>query len=317
MKKSQYLSFLLPLIFIFGCTPPPTTQQPHEYHGEVEQLPISDKSFQVTTFNIRWYGQGGNSKPSHEHRNPWLSAFLSHYIQNHDILIFQEIVDPNQFQNQVIAGQMNCLNYNSNLSGHQFIIICIRPGLYFAPFNKDRDYIIEEVATSFALRPAIHTVITDGQKVLSHLIGLHLKAGASLENISTRRRQMQALINYLLTKQQNLPTIVAGDLNSINNSTIEIQAYDDMFALSGLSLKAIPFFGFTYNNGRYQGKLDHILVNHHLKLTNGPFIGGPCNMESEGSGYSNLQFYNRNISDHCPLSVELSYQPNIINNSDQ
>ena len=249
--------------------------------------------------------------PQESIEDPWLAAFLSHYIQTHDILVFQEITNLSRFKNQIIDNQMNCLSYNKDISKyqfkHQFIAICIRPGLYFAPFEEDDDYIIENVATSFALRPALHATITNGHQILAHVIGLHLKAGGSKKNYTTRKKQVQEIINYLLKFPSNQPTIIAGDFNSTTES--ETQEHEDLFWSSGLSLKPIPFSGVTYNNSYYRNKLDYIWINNKLQVTNEPFIGGACN-HSSGTSYNNLDFYNKNISDHCPLSVQLTLQQN-------
>src|SRR5262245_14025991 len=52
------------------------------------------RRLRVATFNIRWYGVGGDiDAPKPEYRNPTLRAFWDQHLADADLVVFEEIVD--------------------------------------------------------------------------------------------------------------------------------------------------------------------------------------------------------------------------------
>src|SRR5436190_6828635 len=63
---------------------------PVKLHAETSE----PRALRVATFNIRWYGVGGDiDAPTAETRNPMLRAFFDAHLAAADLVVFEEIVD--------------------------------------------------------------------------------------------------------------------------------------------------------------------------------------------------------------------------------
>ncbi len=262
---------------------------------------LQARNITITTFNIKLYGIGGEwaGTPEDEYRDPWLQEFLGQVGFNSDVILFQEIVDVNRLQN-LMGTNYNCLSYFHPRPKHQKVALCHKTTFGFVKEVIDDNFIIEEVALG-KYRPALWGVLTDNKKIpLMHIVGVHLKARPS--SAAKRDKQMEIISKKIGELNDQLPIIVLGDFNSFDQTGDEqmIQEWLRPHSLIPMEIEGNN----TYITWQYQNKFDHIFASESLTPIRPVQISGPCNNETlKGIRFNDVPFYNRFISDHCPLSI--------------
>lgn len=266
----------------------------------------SKLTFTVTTFNIKFYAHYEDEK-----RDPYLQDFIKNSIPSSDLIVFEEIVNVSKIKN-IIPANWECLSYEAPYEGHQHVAICHSDRFKFMREPTDDNDIIDEVSgAKGTLRPAVTAIVTDNSgKQLFRIVGVHLKA--SPEYSKTRIEQATIIADYLKKLNSNLPIVIAGDFNTYSSPlNQETQNDKDLilkaFNADHLNFKLLPNDLFTFRSSYGQGQFDHIFITNSLETTKPLKIFEMCNAASTtGDGLLNLAYYNTNISDHCPVSAEIS-----------
>lgn len=241
----------------------------------------------ITSLNIEWYGRGGviSGSEDNEYRDPELQRFLSQALPPSDIYVFQEITAPERLKN--LFHELDCYTYESELSKHQYVLICASRGL------------VKSFTTEFAVQvgnprlraaPIVEIELESG-KLLS-LAGVHLKAGP--KDIQTRLDQIKALATSQLMQGASL---VIGDFNSFESDEIEMNRV----------FKESSFNGLVPPTPTYYGRTPHIFDRAWARDVQVKSIEayGPCEKEKTPYPFNQFDYYERFISDHCAIQVTL------------
>ncbi len=274
-----------------------------------------NQAIKFATFNIEFYGTGEkiDGTSADEYRDPFLRSFIQDELGDAGVVAFEEIVDPQRLQEEVLPQNWDCLTYKSPSQNHQHVVLCHGPQLRFAHEPTDNNDIIDDVAIAgnSKSRPAVHVIVTDRQGVqLARVVGVHLKAYP--EESKTRQQQMKIIGEYLkkLSKTK-LPVVVMGDFNSYNaKDTGEAKNDEAMFLdilnQSGLNMyQAVNPNKYTFRKKKNLSRLDHFYVSKTMTQQSDVDVFGMCNSEVGKGPLYDPEYYNKNISDHCPASVWL------------
>ena len=213
MIKSIFASLVL-LFTLFGCGDGNKISDPN--------APIpraaNESGFKVTTFNIKYFGQGGSKdgRPEDEKRYNDIKKYLETYHADTQVFVFQEIMDA-ELLNKILpfynshapngAKGFDCGTYN-RFKGHQYVVVCAKDSL-----NANYGIIDEVDLDSNGLRPAVTAEVTLPNEKKITIVGVHLKAFR--DATSDRRKQVVALSESPMIKSQlSSATIIAGDFNS-------------------------------------------------------------------------------------------------------
>ncbi|MFA6236698.1 MAG: endonuclease/exonuclease/phosphatase family protein [Bacteriovorax sp.] len=286
------ISFILIFILSFTCLKA----------SESAQL-----NFTITTFNIKFYGYHSEQ----EKRDPFLQTFLKDSVPASDIIVFEEIVDVPRLKN-ILPSQWSCLSYPTPYEGHQHVVLCHSPRFKFMREPSDNNDVIDEVAGERGTwRPALTTIVTDTSgKKLFRIVAVHLKALP--EYSKARVAQAEIIAGYLeKLKSSKLPVVVAGDFNTFkapeNNETVnDKELILNSLNSAHLDMHLVPNDLFTFRTSYGQAQFDHFFVSDAFKV-NPLKIFEICNSAiTNDAGNLDLALYNKNISDHCPVSAEIS-----------
>lgn len=276
------------------------------------------RTLTVTTMNIRYFGLGGSlsGEPKDEKRDGYIRSFLTGgSVPRSDIYAFQEIVDVERLQ-RVLPQNYSCKTYDNNSAKHQHVVLCAAPNLRLDSEPTDNNDIIDEVAINpEKSRPALHFRIKDAQgNLLGRVVAVHLKAYP--EESETRQRQSEAMGRYLSKlKSSGLPTIILGDFNTYPAPSNKQTQNDDVLIDSifkdfelGLKQVVVPAEN-TFRSPRSRGHFDRIWMSSELQLEKAPSVFPVCNTPDgqSGQGFLDPDYYYKNVSDHCPVTVSIRY----------
>jgi endonuclease/exonuclease/phosphatase family metal-dependent hydrolase len=258
-------------------------------------LSFSVKALTITSLNIEWYGRGGTlyGSSQDEYRDRQIKDFLENQIPKSDVFVFQEVTDTQRLSK--MFPEYTCSTYEVKNGGHQHVSICVDTNLS-ASFSVDREV---QVGRS-NLRPAYAAKLKSGINV----IGLHLKAGTKETDL--RIQQIEKLVNSPLTDPKLNPrTIIIGDFNTFESDRTmrevsDVDLMDEIFELTGFNRTAhntptyIGFGARTFDRIWSRGLV--------VKRTE---VFGPCRRDSVAFPYSQRGYFERFVSDHCALQVEV------------
>lgn len=278
-------------------------------------LNIAASSLKITTFNIRWYGLGGeiSGHRSDEYRDPFLKEFLSTKYINTDIFVFQEIIDTPRLSDLMDELGHQCVTYNHEQFNHQHLMICLKKTLDIIPEKGDDDYNFPLLENRPYMRPAVYGKVIDrfSKKPLLHLVGLHLKAGRFAND--ERNEQVENLVKRVKEyKDAKIPLVVAGDLNTYRNSSDESRESDlnvlgRAFGKVNLTRRTSDY-DYTYRGNSGGNVFDHVYVSQE-NTSKYVSIWQACGgSNSKDKRFDNLSWYKRFISDHCPVSFRLELE---------
>lgn len=262
---------------------------------------VDPSQFTVATFNMEWFGLNGSPSNSvgSETRT---AADLKQLNDNHmwaDVMAFEEIVDVNLLETQIVGSNYRCESYTVADPKHQHVVICVRNGFTLEKAADDDNFALEDVAMT-TLRPAVHGVLkTANGTPLAHIVALHLKAN---QNQGARRlAQTELLGKYLSTVDPSLPILILGDLNTFGD---DVQKMLDSYATHGLNLtEAENDATYTYRTAAYAQKFDRMFTRG-LELVSPVRVAGPCNLAADD--VAEITAYNHAVSDHCPVIAQFS-----------
>jgi endonuclease/exonuclease/phosphatase family metal-dependent hydrolase len=257
-------------------------------------------SLEIMSFNIAFYGLNGDHDgvQGSETRDPTIRRFLEDADVEPDVLAMQELVDVPRFQRNVLGSGYACRSYDHSDSRHQHVAICHKRSLRLEVAPDDDNYTLESVTVGNPnLRPAVHGILTTSSgRELVHVFAVHLKAGTDFS--STRLAQARALERYIQNREDDLPVIVLGDLNTHGSDPSQIgNVLSTMTEVRNPAAKTfrVPDAGY---------KFDRAWLTDDLSATS-VRVPGPCNLSNGSSATAAVKAYNRDVSDHCPLVLSL------------
>lgn len=277
------------------------------------------KSAQLTvaTFNIKWYGLGGNMNgtSADEKRDPHLKEFIAKELGTADAIVFEEIVDLARLEKNVLPTKYKCQSYENSNAKHQKVAICVNKKYKLLLSEGEPDYIWEDVMIGRHRPAVVGTVSTSTGKPLLQIIGVHLKAMPNFSSV--REEQAKLIASHLVAQSKRIPTVITGDFNTFDNDEDLIQAALDEV---GDDFAQINYpEEYTFRSGDMLSKFDRFWVSGAVEPVSVPKVWTACNKDIEatapepaanGNPYENISYYNEHISDHCPVIVKLQVPAN-------
>lgn len=262
------------------------------------------KNLTITSFNIRFYGFGGEYSGSltDEFRDDWLSEYMKKNNIMSDVIVFQEIIDKNRLR-KLLANNYNCISYKNDQKNHLHVVICYRYKTFiFDKVAGDDNHIIDNSSLE-RYRPAVYGILKNRDaKPLLRIVGVHLKARET--HFKTRKKQAKIIKKNLQTLDSSVPTIIIGDFNL--HSEKEVNDISEIF--KDLGLKHVDNNRFTYMSPTFEGILDHVWLSESLSHKE-LIVKGPKTKDfNDTKRFDNLYFYNKFISDHAPIIISIKLE---------
>lgn len=273
-------------------------------------------SVNITTFNLKWFGIGGNPKASvKEFRIKYVKQLISTYLVKTNVFVFEEVVIVNDIPSILPAG-WTCISYQHPQPQHQKVVMCAAPGVSLNKVNYDNNFTIEEAQGGNPnLRPAVRVdvVETKSKRNLFTLVGVHLKAMPDKTNM--RIQQAMAISKDLARIPQGRPVVIAGDMNTFLKSETKQSEDDVVLLLKALNSSSKGYVHvphkpdtYTFRSPQYLNQFDHFYVRGSMRVTYVPDVFPVCSAKQNGTGYMNFEFYYKNVSDHCPVTMQIVVQ---------
>jgi hypothetical protein len=267
------------------------------------------RPLKIATFNIRWFGLNGDVSGSigTETRVDTVDAFIDEHLGDRDVIVFQEIVDVDLFTEKVMPDH-TCITYDGFIGKHQHVMLCHTDAYELRMADDEDDFELEALKIG-QVRPGVHgtLVSTDDGEPVAHVVAVHLKAEPdSTERRLEQARALAARVEHLRAAS-SLPIITIGDFNTHLAVDTGLERNDeDMVAdvLAPLERVALPVT-FTYQEkDGTRFRLDQAYLSPEIAV-DAVRSAGPCDTDPETNGPAIVEYFDR-ISDHCPLSFDLS-----------
>ncbi|MBL6989444.1 MAG: hypothetical protein ISR65_06685 [Bacteriovoracaceae bacterium] len=265
-------------------------------------------TFTIASFNIRLYGIGGewSGSFSDEYRDRWVREYLDNFVLA-DVIAFQEIVDRARLK-ALIADKFDCASYEVSSNTHQYVMLCWNKFKFnFKMVPGESNFIIDESALN-KYRPAVYGILTDldGSK-LTYITALHLKALPS--GHQKRKRQMEIISARLMSLSDEIPHLVLGDFNTFAQTHDLAMIKKQLLPLGLIQVQNTNLL--TYRTPVFSGSFDHLFISRNINVLSELKVNGPCNLQADGlfglKRFDDLKFYNRFISDHCPILLQVQF----------
>lgn len=268
--------------------------------------------FKIATMNIRFYGKGGevSGELKDEFRDQWISEFIKKELPYYDGILFQEIVDKERFYKMMDRLYMNCYSYESKAYLHQHVVLCLNKKYVLETIPSLNSFAYWPVADVYRgkLRPALVGIVKERntKKGLLTIAGLHLKARET--HSQTRMDQIGALAQLIAKSSKLPPFVVLGDFNTHSAQDTNRRTSDLTMTKTILDDVDMSWSEYkeqnTFKLPDVEFQFDHIFISSKLR-SYGTKVNGPCNNDDRGDRFEDYFFYNRFVSDHCPVSTTL------------
>tara|TARA_B110001454_G_scaffold219136_1_gene250301 strand:- start:35829 stop:36722 length:894 start_codon:yes stop_codon:yes gene_type:complete len=273
-------------------------------------------SVNITTFNLKWFGIGGDpNKPIKEYRIKYVKDLISKYLINTNLFVFEEVVVVKDVMSILPQG-WTCISYEHPQPQHQHVVLCATPGVSLNKVNYDNNFTIEEAqGGNTNLRPAmrVDVVETKSKRNLFTLVGVHLKAMPT--ETALRMQQVAAISKDLAKIPQGRPVVLTGDMNTFLKSETKQKADDVDLLLQSLNSVSKGYIRvphkpnvYTFRSPEFRNQFDQFYVRGTMRVTVLPDVFPVCSANQNGSGYMNFDFYYKNVSDHCPATLQIVVQ---------
>lgn len=267
----------------------------------------------VATFNVKWFGLGGamDGSPEKEKRDATIKKFMTEEIMPADVIVFQEVVDVPRLV-KLLPAKWTCQSYDNPEPTHQHVVLCASEKYKLRLVDYDINNTIETVAINGnKSRPAVRVYVTNLQgKILFALVGVHLKAYP--EESKTREFQAGEIAKDLARLNPSIPVLITGDFNTYpadqnGESEHDIDILEASLNQLNAGFQHVPMIEkYTYRSGNYKSQFDHFYVRGALQVLSKPDVYDICNATSNGQAFMNISFYNKNVSDHCPVKMTVT-----------
>lgn len=283
--------------------------------SSIASAKITNVDLKFATLNIEWYGIGGNINgvSKDEHRDDHLRDFLKQYVLTADVVAFEEIVDVARLE-KLLPADWTCASYDHPNEKHQHVVLCTSGSYALRNVDYDNNNTIETVALDAdRSRPAVRMDIVERKSntVLVTVVAVHLKS--SDKDSEHRRYQMEMIGQDLKKLPAGRAFVVMGDMNTFDTKNSNLIKIDDKYNLEKALQLSIPqaklvahTVKYTFRNDYHSSQFDQFLVNN-LVVKSSPHVFDVCNNPQQKTrDYFDLDYYNYNVSDHCPVSLDVT-----------
>lgn len=276
----------------------------------------------LATYNIRNYGAGELKSLQPTATNQLVLKQLMRSASA-DIFTIQEIVDAEAFQ--IFLGR-NFPDYKFIISkcggtGEQKLAILYNSAKFKLESFKEDHRIADGDSCVNGLRPALiaQFKINKSNEVLN-VIAVHLKAGGRPQNVETRFKQLQIILDYVseLRERNQKYISIMGDFNTTEYIEDGQMAKKFNQILSDKNLvnfsdeiECTSYWRGPNNDEelRYASHLDHIIVSRELQAQfSRESVESLAHCKKKSCGQDTAQglglSYNE-VSDHCPVVAKL------------
>lgn len=268
----------------------------------------------ITTFNLKWFGIGGNPDAiQKENRIQTIKKLLESYLKDTSIFVFEEVVVV-QDLSKILPPQWQCISYLHPEPKHQHVAICAASAIALTKVSYDNNFTIEDATMGNPnLRPAMRIDVVEkkSKRSLFTLVGLHLKAMP--DQTAMRVSQAQQISKDLAQIPAGRPIVITGDLNTFSKTETKLPQDDVDLILKGLNSVSKGYLRvphrpntFTFRSPEFRNQLDHFYVRGSMRVTAIPDVFPVCSATQNGTGYMNFDFYYKNVSDHCPVTMQIT-----------
>jgi endonuclease/exonuclease/phosphatase family metal-dependent hydrolase len=270
---------------------------------------VSSYALSISSYNIRNFD--ANSAYSTD-----LEVLLKQIKEvNSEISVFQEIVDTQGFRELIRRNFKNKRILISSCGGfakQKLALVYDTRKYSFVKSSEDTSF-SKEVNCNRGVRPLFKVQLKskETRKNFWALL-VHLKAGATKRDIEFRKKQILLLSKTLKNMKRY---IILGDFNTTKINTNEGKYFSDFINSHNLvsssdTVRCSSFWSGGLRDGLYYpSKLDHILVSKDLNnLYDNAFFTtySHCKKVScRVSTAAELGDTYTNVSDHCPIKLEL------------
>lgn len=273
-------------------------------------------SVNITTFNLKWFGIGGDPNTvQKEYRYQTIKKLIDAYLTATNIFVFEEVVVVSDLT-KILPSGWQCISYAHPEPKHQYVAICAAPVVALAKVSYDNNFTIEEANVGNPrLRPAMRVDVVERKtnRNLFTLVGLHLKAMP--DQSAVRIAQAQQISKDLARVPAGRPVVIAGDLNTFVKMDTKLPEDDVELILKSFNSVSKGFFKvphkpntYTFRSPQFRNQLDQFYVRGTMRVAAVPDVFPVCSATQNGSGYMNFEFYYKNVSDHCPVTMQIIVQ---------
>lgn len=276
-----------------------------------ERRGMVGRALTIATFNVRWFGLDGDLSGSigDETRVATVRRFIDEHLADHDVLVFQEIVDTALFETEVMFDR-TCVTYDGFSGKHQHVMVCHSPELLFVREPDDTNFAMEALNLG-GLRPGVHGALVDAAgEPLAHVVAVHLKANET----STTKRLAQTEIlsdrlDALADRDDGVPAILIGDFNTHRTDVTMLADSDEvllgeLLEAGGRVRRVEQNVVHTYRERDGVGfRLDQAWLSPNIDVES-VTVPGACNLDFAKHGAEIVAYYDT-VSDHCPVSLQL------------
>ncbi|MEZ4873204.1 MAG: endonuclease/exonuclease/phosphatase family protein [Bdellovibrionales bacterium] len=260
----------------------------------------------IASFNIRCYGFGGEyeGRAGDEHRDQALADFISKYLGETDVIVFQEICQVHRLKN-ILPDDFEYVTYEHDYKRHQHVVIAYK-SKYQVMDPTSNGYIVDGVILNGKTsRPALYgqLVKRESQTAVAHLIGVHLKSGRF--HTESRLDQMEVICKFVEKLDKNLPCFITGDFNTqgklfTGREKSDLELFDEVAEAHGLI--RLENQKFTYKTQWEAHLLDHIFyTGQRCRAMDELWVLDVNEVFSGSLDQKALKMYYEWISDHLPI----------------
>jgi len=268
------------------------------------------RSLRIATFNIRWFGLDGDlfGTIGSESRIETVRGFIDEHLADHEVIVFQEIVDLDLFEHELMSDR-TCITYDGFSGKHQHVMLCHTDDVTFVREEDDTDFALESLNPG-RLRPGVHGTLVDDDGIpLAHVVAVHLKAKE--DSTETRLEQARILadrLDVLAAKDDGIPVMLIGDFNTHRTDVTGLAQSDEALVAEILGERVQRVeqgVVHTYRERNGVGfRLDQAFLSPEIAVEH-VAVPGPCNFDFATQQAEIVRYYDE-VSDHCPLSLQLT-----------
>ena len=113
-------------------------------------LPPPRRAVTITEINLAWFGLGGDpANQNGEHRLPTIRKFFSDHNLFADVMVFEEIVNVNLLQQELLGSSYACHSYQRSDPKHQHVVICNKATFTFAVADDSQNFALACASVKF------------------------------------------------------------------------------------------------------------------------------------------------------------------------
>tara|TARA_B100000749_G_scaffold84052_1_gene63913 strand:+ start:58238 stop:59050 length:813 start_codon:yes stop_codon:yes gene_type:complete len=264
--------------------------------------------FQISSFNIRCYGFGGeyDGRAGDEHRDEALRDVIERFLISSDVIVFQEICQVDRLH-KILPKDFEYVTYAHDYPRHQFVVVAYKNKYLMVDPYRNHHAIDGVVVNPKTSRPGFYGLLQDREtKVnVAHIVGAHLKSGR--HHTMTRLDQWEVIGKFCEGLSDEIPVFIAGDLNTqamvfTGREKPDIVMFDELS--KKFNFTRLENHQSTYKTQWETHQLDHIYYRGQVKALNELWVINVDEVFDSTMDQAALKLYYEWISDHLPIKGE-------------